>query len=102
MAPTPSVRYTSHEPPNPMVTLPASTMTGTWRRPLESLSMRARAWSSSRTLKYSWGVLQRPRRRPSPCAHAQALQRSEEHTSELQSHHDLVCRLLLENNKCTQ
>src|SRR5437773_3776409 len=24
--------------------------------------------------------------------------RSEEHTSELQSHHDLVCRLLLENN----
>src|SRR5277367_7013903 len=29
--------------------------------------------------------------------------RSEEHTSELQSHHDLVCRLLLEkkNNKLT-
>src|SRR5437667_4657378 len=26
--------------------------------------------------------------------------RSEEHTSELQSHHDLVCRLLLEKNKC--
>src|SRR5437667_8329939 len=25
--------------------------------------------------------------------------RSEEHTSELQSHHDLVCRLLLEKNK---
>ena len=25
-------------------------------------------------------------------------QRSEEHTSELQSHHDLVCRLLLEKN----
>src|SRR6266540_4275990 len=25
--------------------------------------------------------------------------RSEEHTSELQSHHDLVCRLLLENKK---
>src|SRR5437773_6645398 len=25
-----------------------------------------------------------------------ALERSEEHTSELQSHHDLVCRLLLE------
>ena len=24
--------------------------------------------------------------------------RSEEHTSELQSHHDLVCRLLLEKN----
>src|SRR3970282_590341 len=28
-----------------------------------------------------------------PCA------RSEEHTSELQSHHDLVCRLLLEKKK---
>src|SRR5437773_11957469 len=27
-------------------------------------------------------------------------QRSEEHTSELQSHHDLVCRLLLEKKKC--
>src|SRR5260221_8820853 len=30
--------------------------------------------------------------------HAQAL-RSEEHTSELQSHSDLVCRLLLEKKK---
>src|SRR5438034_6227718 len=28
-----------------------------------------------------------------------ALQRSEEHTSELQSHSDLVCRLLLEKKK---
>src|SRR5437667_1482313 len=33
---------------------------------------------------------------PSSCA------RSEEHTSELQSHHDLVCRLLLEKKKKTQ
>src|SRR6266540_4440897 len=30
---------------------------------------------------------------PDPC------RRSEEHTSELQSHHDLVCRLLLEKKK---
>src|SRR5437667_550540 len=29
------------------------------------------------------------------------LGRSEEHTSELQSHHDLVCRLLLEKKKNT-
>src|SRR5437773_10614796 len=29
----------------------------------------------------------------------QGLLRSEEHTSELQSHHDLVCRLLLEKKK---
>src|SRR5437773_9476444 len=28
-----------------------------------------------------------------------SLARSEEHTSELQSHHDLVCRLLLEKKK---
>src|SRR5437667_5411422 len=28
--------------------------------------------------------------------------RSEEHTSELQSHHDLVCRLLLENKNSEQ
>src|SRR5437667_7063146 len=28
--------------------------------------------------------------------------RSEEHTSELQSHHDLVCRLLLEKKKKSQ
>src|SRR5437773_5300027 len=28
-----------------------------------------------------------------------AFERSEEHTSELQSHHDLVCRLLLEKKK---
>src|SRR5438034_6255526 len=30
------------------------------------------------------------------------LQRSEEHTSELQSHSDLVCRLLLEKKKTTK
>src|SRR5574343_1725208 len=31
-----------------------------------------------------------------PCC---GIHRSEEHTSELQSHHDLVCRLLLEKKK---
>src|SRR5437773_9130492 len=36
-------------------------------------------------------------RRPSVSA-----TRSEEHTSELQSHHDLVCRLLLEKKKKTK
>src|SRR5437773_10995053 len=29
----------------------------------------------------------------------ESVERSEEHTSELQSHHDLVCRLLLEKKK---
>src|SRR5437667_8337703 len=32
-------------------------------------------------------------------AEPSAASRSEEHTSELQSHHDLVCRLLLEKKK---
>src|SRR5437773_10153238 len=35
--------------------------------------------------------------RPIPCG--AGVPRSEEHTSELQSHHDLVCRLLLEKKK---
>src|SRR5437773_6717554 len=34
-----------------------------------------------------------------PCARHCSKGRSEEHTSELQSHHDLVCRLLLEKKK---
>src|SRR5207249_5294096 len=34
-----------------------------------------------------------------PCASARAVSRSEEHTSELQSRFDLVCRLLLEKKK---
>src|SRR5438034_1418246 len=33
------------------------------------------------------------------CSHGKAGVRSEEHTSELQSHSDLVCRLLLEKKK---
>src|SRR5437773_5757402 len=32
-------------------------------------------------------------------AYNDGVRRSEEHTSELQSHHDLVCRLLLEKKK---
>src|SRR5437773_6343014 len=45
-----------------------------------------------------------PRPAPAPFSpstrwRALASHRSEEHTSELQSHHDLVCRLLLEKKK---
>src|SRR5690606_41512998 len=36
---------------------------------------------------------------PEPCDYAVRLQRSEEHTSELQSRENLVCRLLLEKKK---
>src|SRR5260370_23620371 len=38
---------------------------------------------------------------PSPLARAARTWRSEEHTSELQSHLNLVCRLLLEKKKQT-
>src|SRR5437773_9127626 len=41
-----------------------------------------------------------PKRTPLAAAMAAPMaNRSEEHTSELQSHHDLVCRLLLEKKK---
>src|SRR5438132_9713835 len=42
---------------------------------------------------------QRRHLRGQPAAVAAAAPRSEEHTSELQSHSDLVCRLLLEKKK---
>src|SRR5260370_5513202 len=45
-----------------------------------------------------------PRGRPTPMRSAstrQATSRSEEHTSELQSHLNLVCRLLLEKKKAS-
>src|SRR5437773_2951683 len=42
---------------------------------------------------------QYPARRRSISDLASCPRRSEEHTSELQSHHDLVCRLLLEKKK---
>src|SRR5437667_9332097 len=40
-------------------------------------------------------------RRARKTGRGSARSRSEEHTSELQSHHDLVCRLLLEKKKTT-
>src|SRR5437667_4669875 len=56
----------------------------------------ARRWASSgyrRSITNRF-ELRKDHRRPQLCA-----SRSEEHTSELQSHHDLVCRLLLEKKK---
>src|SRR5437773_6764358 len=53
--------------------------------------------SSSRTAPWlaTSSIGKRRGSRTSPTGSA----RSEEHTSELQSHHDLVCRLLLEKKK---
>src|SRR5437667_5711178 len=45
------------------------------------------------------GGVRHERRLVAPAAQGYGGERSEEHTSELQSHHDLVCRLLLEKKK---
>src|SRR5438034_5751188 len=62
----------------------------------------------------TWRPLRLPRRNPQPTKDLRRQQRkssvrsgwlqlrSEEHTSELQSHSDLVCRLLLEKKKKKQ
>ena len=52
----------------------------------------------------TWALLRgsAPLQRPGPDDRGQDLGRSEEHTSELQSHSDLVCRLLLEKKKNTK
>src|SRR5437773_6784645 len=52
---------------------------------------RVRFTSQKPKLTYQPGRIGYSVKRPLP--------RSEEHTSELQSHHDLVCRLLLEKKK---
>src|SRR5437773_6721452 len=65
----------------------------------------ARGEGSSSTTRVSGGpyCLQRTAFTDIEChnepAHYRGRRRSEEHTSELQSHHDLVCRLLLEKKK---
>src|SRR5438034_6843483 len=66
--------------------------------PSPALAVRLARWAGT----YYWSdepegrhlVLTRPARRP-----RREAWRSEEHTSELQSHSDLVCRLLLEKKK---
>src|SRR5256885_8534032 len=51
------------------------------------------------TLRYQFPYMQRHSRRPDPPPVCHATVRSEEHTSELQSPCNLVCRLLLEKKK---
>src|SRR5437667_7996265 len=59
---------------------------------------RSPSWPDRRSR--AW---RRRSRRTSGCScnrsFGEIVDRSEEHTSELQSHHDLVCRLLLEKKK---
>src|SRR5437773_4853694 len=62
--------------------------------PVRVTSAHRRAGAARRAPAEDRGAFDTPRR----AAPASAT-RSEEHTSELQSHHDLVCRLLLEKKK---
>src|SRR5437667_8712450 len=65
--------------------------------PLRStVPSRERQRSINTATPYTMGTL-RSALSSKACAHEGW--RSEEHTSELQSHHDLVCRLLLEKKK---
>src|SRR5260221_14053005 len=65
----------------PSVHLDETSVTMKWALGFE------RVKNAQETLKNKWN------------SHAGIEQRSEEHTSELQSHSDLVCRLLLEKKK---
>src|SRR5260221_8401872 len=59
--------------------------------------VRRRSFSTSTTRSPEVAPSRRARR--ARVASPASMQRSEEHTSELQSHSDLVCRLLLEKKK---
>src|SRR5260370_24178369 len=65
--------------------------------------LRARQDGRGRAARVGGAASRRPRRGARPARRGPALQqaRSEEHTSELQSHLNLVCRLLLEKKKTT-
>src|SRR5947207_10920051 len=63
-------------------------------------SVEVASWRSSRNVPAVDAMRHRRRAAPpSPLASSREASRSEEHTSELQSHRDLVCRLLLEKEK---
>src|SRR5437773_4025245 len=79
-------------PPPPSSTLfPYTTLFRSDRHP--------RALPPSRLAAVLGGVHARHAGGSDPAGREGRAQRSEEHTSELQSHHDLVCRLLLEKKK---
>src|SRR5437773_7411798 len=65
--------------------------------PYTTLFRSSRQVSGARSRRHG-GVRCLEQRLPA-CRPRAISRRSEEHTSELQSHHDLVCRLLLEKKK---
>src|SRR5438034_1672889 len=72
---------------------------------LESDALWWRFWCAAAEFKYGMSDARRRAKLPADQHYlelaATASSRSEEHTSELQSHSDLVCRLLLEKKKKT-
>src|SRR5437773_11383364 len=68
----------------------------------ERANQVARSHSDRQSARHTWrrslAAVARSQHQVGRIAQREA-QRSEEHTSELQSHHDLVCRLLLEKKK---
>src|SRR5947207_3753246 len=62
----------------------------------DEVDARRHPWRDRST---AWADAPRPQRLHRAHRHLPAAERSEEHTSELQSHSDLVCRLLLEKKK---
>src|SRR5260221_2322136 len=82
----------------PYTTLFRSGVLGIWvsDRPVDKMKQPPSPLITSGQLDF-WG--------PLPCGEdvrMRPVSRSEEHTSELQSHSDLVCRLLLEKKKMTR
>src|SRR5438034_7688158 len=86
---------------------PAISRNCSFRARLATIRRPNKAWSRSGLRPHRrshWQVRRQPRERlpPKRCQlvpRVPRLYRSEEHTSELQSHSDLVCRLLLEKKK---
>src|SRR5437667_7614997 len=69
------------------------------RPPRSTLFPYTTLFRSAKDLALTAQAVQRRRYVAKPLLHLRLEFRSEEHTSELQSHHDLVCRLLLEKKK---
>src|SRR5260370_22935911 len=80
----------------PYTTLSRSSEIGHLTRPIGDIGA-AEERQSAKAVRDGTGVAHRDVRRP--VRHVPAEDRSEEHTSELQSHLNLVCRLLLEKKK---
>src|SRR2546430_9005777 len=66
-----------------------------WREALESVGIELSVWRIHRRIGMSGGLFVHALFRET----GRELKRSEEHTSELQSQSNLVCRLLLEKKK---